>query len=78
MHDGQITEFVYVHQLVELGEQPVLVGAVGLAEVGAETPHLIVVVENGMDNIGNDHSSLATDRWVSPAERVPCVGAEGG
>jgi hypothetical protein len=75
MDDCQITEFVHVHQLVQLGEQPFLVGA-GLPDVGAETPHLIVVVEKGMDNIGNDHSSLATNRWVSPVERVTYPGAK--
>jgi hypothetical protein len=37
-----------------------------------------MVVKNGMDNIGNDHSSLATNRWISPAERVTCEDAEGG
>ena len=61
MGDCQITEFMHVHQLVELGEQPSLVGAVGLADVGAETPHLIVLVEKDMDDIGNDHGSLPTN-----------------
>ena len=45
MNDCQITEFVHVHQLVELGEQPFLVGAAGLPDVGAETPHLIMFLE---------------------------------
>jgi hypothetical protein len=35
-----------------------------------------VVVEKDVDNIGNDHSSLATNRWVSPAERVTYPGAK--
>jgi hypothetical protein len=42
MDDCQITEFVHVHHLVELGEQPFPVGVAGLPDVGAETPHLIV------------------------------------
>ena len=45
MNDCQITEFVHVHQLVKLGEQPFLVGATDLPDLGAETPHLIMFLE---------------------------------
>jgi hypothetical protein len=61
MDDRQITEFVHVHHLVELREEPFLVCAGGLLDLGAESPHLIVLVETDLDNIGNGHSGLATD-----------------
>jgi hypothetical protein len=40
-----------------------------------------MVVKNGMDNIGNDHSSLATNRWYrrqsgSPAKVLKVAGVD--
>jgi hypothetical protein len=61
--------------LVELGEQPLLVGTAGLPDVGAETPHLVVFPEKDTDDIGNDHSSLATNRFLTDWQTS--AGAEG-
>jgi hypothetical protein len=69
MDDCQITEFVHIHQLVELGKQAFLVGPAGLPDIGGKTPHLVVFLEKDLDNIGNDHSSLATDSRVSRVGR---------